>query len=190
MPGKFSNLSRWSFYAESHRNAVLSGSKKRSSNLWLNYCSDRFLRKLGRWVLNVVFLSFTVVPQILSARHQVSQTEQPVLPVVLTEALCTLGISRPLQCALNRTFFGVIRRKSEQLPCVHATAFSWTNLFSDRYDWNKSYKPVIKHRRLENSISNVLIAFMHAYGTVLSFLREKVLQNDAKNNLIYKNAVA
>ena len=53
-----------------------------------------------------------------------------------------------------------------------------------------SYKSVIKHLRLENSISNVLIAFMHAYGTVLSFSREKVLQNDAKNNLIYENAVA
>ena len=60
---------------------------------------------------------------------------------------------------------------------------------SDRYDWNKSYKSVIKHLRLENSVSNVLIAFMHAYGTVLSFSREKVLQNDAKNNLIYENAV-
>ena len=31
---------------------------------------------------------------------------------------------------------------------------------------------------------------MHAYETVLSFSREKVLQNDAKNNLIYENAVA
>ena len=160
MPGKFSNLSRWSFYAESHRNAVLSGNKKRSSNLWLNYCSDRFLRKLGRWVLNLFFLSFTLVPQICARgtnnyRNYVRSCSIRINCLGPNSLCCRLFWPRlsvvwrflgPLQCALNRRFFGLTRRKSNCLVSVQQhfhgqvnfqidlTEMSLTNLSSNTAD--------------------------------------------------------
>ena len=75
------------------------------------------------------------------------------------------------------------------LPCAHPTAFSQISLFLNRFSrefWvsNKPYKSDSKNRRLEDSISDVLIMFIffyrtmdaHAYGTILPFSREKVLK--------------
>ena len=73
---------------------------------------------------------------------------------------------------------------SEQLLCAMRRRFQQTSLFLYRFSreiWisNKFYKLAIKNRRLEGSLSDVLIAFT-------SFFCE----NDAKNNLICENAVA
>lgn len=87
------------------------------------------------------------------------------------------------------------------LPCAHPTAFSQISLSLDRFSRelgvsNKPYKSDSKNRRLEDSISDVLIMFTfflfyrtmdaHAYGTILPFSREKVLKamlkTDAKRS--------
>ena len=62
--------------------------------------------------------------------------------------------------------------------------FQQTSLFLDQFSrefWisNKSYKLAIKNRRLEESLSDVLIALTSSF-----------CKNDAKNNLICENAVA
>ena len=79
--------------------------------------------------------------------------------------------------------------------------FILRSIFSRNFEHQVShYKSIGKTRRLENSISDALIAFtsfrfLSYYGCPrilngASIFAEKVLQNDVKNNLTCENAVA
>ena len=83
---------------------------------------------------------------------------------------------------------------------VSTDLFIFSSIFPQFWLSNKSYTLVIKNWRIENCISDTLIASTfsfchyrimdaHTYGTLLPFWRENVLQNDAKNKLTCGNAV-
>ena len=110
----------------------------------------------------------------------------------LEDFLRNLGIlweflERNLEHFLRYLYLGL-------LPCAHPTAFSQITLFLDRFSrefWvsNKPYKSDSKNRRLEDSISDVLIVFtffLSYYGCArirnhTSIFAGKSAQSNAQN---------